>query len=98
MIRRPPRSTLFPYTTLFRSPSRRHAVIPDPEGQSSDIGPFNIHQVDLGCAAPVRIKGNLLPVGSKRGRDIDLWPVRELTEAGTIRRSVPLDCLSVTQR
>src|SRR5258706_1161842 len=24
MIRRPPRSTLFPYTTLFRSPGRRH--------------------------------------------------------------------------
>src|SRR2546428_6517212 len=25
MIRRPPRSTLFPYTTLFRSPPRGHA-------------------------------------------------------------------------
>src|SRR5256885_13293001 len=25
MIRRPPRSTLFPYTTLFRSLGRRHA-------------------------------------------------------------------------
>src|SRR5438105_11989056 len=25
MIRRPPRSTLFPYTTLFRSEPRRHA-------------------------------------------------------------------------
>src|SRR3712207_7738733 len=25
MIRRPPRSTLFPYTTLFRSSSLRHA-------------------------------------------------------------------------
>src|SRR2546430_5839025 len=25
MIRRPPRSTLFPYTTLFRSDERRHA-------------------------------------------------------------------------
>src|SRR2546428_7979976 len=25
MIRRPPRSTLFPYTTLFRSPCARHA-------------------------------------------------------------------------
>src|SRR2546421_10392053 len=25
MIRRPPRSTLFPYTTLFRSPERRLA-------------------------------------------------------------------------
>src|SRR5436305_3662960 len=24
MIRRPPRSTLFPYTTLFRSPFERH--------------------------------------------------------------------------
>src|SRR5690349_23945478 len=24
MIRRPPRSTLFPYTTLFRSPGRQH--------------------------------------------------------------------------
>src|SRR2546426_7302116 len=26
MIRRPPRSTLFPYTTLFRSPARRRPV------------------------------------------------------------------------
>src|SRR5688572_32376810 len=26
MIRRPPRSTLFPYTTLFRSPDRRGAL------------------------------------------------------------------------
>src|SRR2546430_9608367 len=25
MIRRPPRSTLFPYTTLFRSPEQQHA-------------------------------------------------------------------------
>src|SRR5687768_18009571 len=37
MIRRPPRSTLFPYTTLFRSPSgagsfdprRRRVAVPD---------------------------------------------------------------------
>src|SRR3712207_8373928 len=28
MIRRPPRSTLFPYTTLFRSPN-----LPGPEGE-----------------------------------------------------------------
>src|SRR2546422_9058298 len=28
MIRRPPRSTLFPYTTLFRSPRRRRARAP----------------------------------------------------------------------
>src|SRR3712207_7810579 len=28
MIRRPPRSTLFPYTTLFRSPILRDHVLP----------------------------------------------------------------------
>src|SRR3712207_8163545 len=37
MIRRPPRSTLFPYTTLFRS-RRRHAE--DPQRRSS--GAFGI--------------------------------------------------------
>src|SRR5258708_26625083 len=29
MIRRPPRSTLFPYTTLFRSQCILHALAPD---------------------------------------------------------------------
>src|SRR2546430_4337478 len=28
MIRRPPRSTLFPYTTLFRSPRVRQSALP----------------------------------------------------------------------
>src|SRR2546422_8478536 len=36
MIRRPPRSTLFPYTTLFRSHEQRK-VEPDP-GQDADRG------------------------------------------------------------
>src|SRR2546430_11263144 len=31
MIRRPPRSTLFPYTTLFRSPRRLDEVVDDEE-------------------------------------------------------------------
>src|SRR6266704_2896796 len=30
MIRRPPRSTLFPYTTLFRSPAPSHSSTPGP--------------------------------------------------------------------
>src|SRR2546430_9255614 len=33
MIRRPPRSTLFPYTTLFRSTS---AAVPDPACRDGD--------------------------------------------------------------
>src|ERR1022692_405460 len=32
MIRRPPRSTLFPYTTLFRSNRRIVALRPNPDG------------------------------------------------------------------
>src|SRR5258708_27424007 len=35
MIRRPPRSTLFPYTTLFRSPRARREL-------------YRVSQVDLG--------------------------------------------------
>src|SRR5438105_6089250 len=43
MIRRPPRSTLFPYTTLFRSryeeaPSERSCAWPSPSSASRTIG------------------------------------------------------------
>src|SRR5207248_9823470 len=33
LIRRPPRSTLFPYTTLFRSAHERHRDAVHPEGE-----------------------------------------------------------------
>src|SRR2546422_3902477 len=39
MIRRPPRSTLFPYTTLFRSQHRRHACRPEPQ----QVEPHGLH-------------------------------------------------------
>src|SRR2546430_7904552 len=38
MIRRPPRSTLFPYTTLFRSGRGSHGSYPFP-GLYKDVGP-----------------------------------------------------------
>src|SRR2546422_123136 len=48
MIRRPPRSTLFPYTTLFRSRDHGvdvHALVNDPEGDplpaTENQYPFN---------------------------------------------------------
>src|SRR2546422_5443828 len=43
MIRRPPRSTLFPYTTLFRSPLR---LADQPEGARSSL----LHGVGHGRA------------------------------------------------
>src|SRR5687767_15599681 len=42
MIRRPPRSTLFPYTTLFRSQTadrhRQHGIRPHPVQRASERG------------------------------------------------------------
>src|SRR3712207_7677185 len=47
MIRRPPRSTLFPYTTLFRSPGHKAAQhpchrlgprAPEPRGERHPVG------------------------------------------------------------
>src|SRR3712207_8024662 len=37
MIRRPPRSTLFPYTTLFRSPHQPHGRVEEVRVQRADI-------------------------------------------------------------
>src|SRR3712207_3813309 len=58
MIRRPPRSTLFPYTTLFRS-GRRHAV---PHRHLD-------HRGDRGGAAGVRDELEL-PVGQMAAVDV----------------------------
>src|SRR3712207_7905148 len=58
MIRRPPRSTLFPYTTLFRS-GRRHAV---PHRHLD-------HRSDRGGAAGVRDELEL-PLGQMAAVDV----------------------------
>src|SRR2546429_4565101 len=47
MIRRPPRSTLFPYTTLFRSGRDT-----DPSGQVLDLMPEGRHVEDLAGHQP----------------------------------------------
>src|SRR3712207_8232283 len=42
MIRRPPRSTLFPYTTLFRSRGATAAEEPTPEGAGVAVRPVDV--------------------------------------------------------
>src|SRR3712207_8381730 len=48
MIRRPPRSTLFPYTTLFRSDQGRlvehRPVVEDDRGEARDVHPMLAQQ------------------------------------------------------
>src|SRR2546427_5586730 len=41
MIRRPPRSTLFPYTTLFRSAAGREHILDDDDGEAGEQATFN---------------------------------------------------------
>src|SRR5256885_7348511 len=49
MIRRPPRSTLFPYTTLFRSPCWTSAERP----ARPDIATCHLWRADLAASRPL---------------------------------------------
>src|SRR5258708_14714662 len=51
MIRRPPRSTLFPYTTLFRSHAVADAQDGDAEVEDARVAPGGAGVVDAGGAA-----------------------------------------------
>src|SRR3712207_7883710 len=48
MIRRPPRSTLFPYTTLFRSlsPARDVGGVHDEKGYSAEVVTVKVREQD----------------------------------------------------
>src|SRR3989441_5073805 len=76
MIRRPPRSTLFPYTTLFRSPrERRRGGAPRPRGERGRdrAAPDEVALVDLDeqveGAAAERLREAVLVVRSVGGYD-----------------------------
>src|SRR2546422_11084586 len=77
MIRRPPRSTLFPYTTLFRSPLerggrvgdiRREVLDPEPLAVLADVGQHLVAgraRVQLGD----EIHGRAYPVRRRTRRE-----------------------------
>src|SRR3712207_6961195 len=46
MIRRPPRSTLFPYTTLFRSNLSRYTAVAPPEATPRRLGRLSQYEID----------------------------------------------------
>src|SRR2546430_1132556 len=104
MIRRPPRSTLFPYTTLFRSPVasdvRPGRVSGGKRGQSRDRrARGEVHETDLPAPRPVRIgrsnRGGTLvrPAaicqrGSDRDLGVELRRVHDVTHRVSGRRVV----------
>src|SRR3989442_11565583 len=69
MIRRPPRSTLFPYTTLFRSHARLHRDARAPDHPRERVAPEVVGPERIGQA---RRFADLAPVcldGVGRGED-----------------------------
>src|SRR3712207_7354489 len=59
MIRRPPRSTLFPYTTLFRSRRRLHADFAANPGRIASGGAFGMgyfsHKIQIDSPRSVSV-------------------------------------------
>src|SRR5258705_7125438 len=57
MIRRPPRSTLFPYTTLFRSPTGYHGAVSAGVKPGMTVYVAGAGPVGLACAASCHLLG-----------------------------------------
>src|SRR3712207_8576313 len=63
MIRRPPRSTLFPYTTLFRSSCSRCARSPTGRGSPSASSTFSRSRDDMTGARGVPANLHIVTLG-----------------------------------
>src|SRR2546430_4870180 len=71
MIRRPPRSTLFPYTTLFRSELREplvflRGIVVGPEEGDHEVGAVDVARPDLRAVDAVASR-DALGAGADRG-------------------------------
>src|SRR6266550_6234242 len=79
MIRQPPRSTLFPYTTLFRSRDEERAVVCAPLNTASEVGAACRERdvargprwIDKARVA-TRSAADRVPVVRTRAEDVDL--------------------------
>src|SRR2546429_7666759 len=78
MIRRPPRSTLFPYTTLFRSRREDHGM---PTGERLD------ERADLGDLLRVEAEGGLVEVLILDEPTLGLDP-KQITEIRSLIKSL----------
>src|SRR3712207_7831048 len=72
MIRRPPRSTLFPYTTLFRSSLHVNAVLREPLFQEYCVADTQINTKLTRQLLPIEADGTVaVPTAPGLGIDLD---------------------------
>src|SRR3712207_7190303 len=79
MIRRPPRSTLFPYTTLFRSYLRHHDV---PEGMREEVAE-NVRRLEAATGKSFGGPGNPLLVSVRSGAAVSMPGMMDRSEEHT---------------
>src|SRR5260370_5036408 len=88
MIRRPPRSTLFPYTTLFRSSSSDELALAGPDGVHDPL--FD------GTRSPRDGGGDeidaFLPEGVKNWEDVRVVEVRSEEHTSELQSHLNLVC------
>src|SRR2546427_4876385 len=100
MIRRPPRSTLFPYTTLFRSESEGHAdhhrAMRDAATEIRGGGEHfvDMQRVEVGCQSGKR---NDIGLGNRASRCFEALPDLELLIKVTHFLILPLAVLNLRQ-
>src|SRR3712207_7919789 len=77
MIRRPPRSTLFPYTTLFRSKTGKVVPRGQPGEGTSDQSIFTTEHdprgIQVGTAVTTLLKRRDAKPGIAKAHYIDFW-------------------------
>src|SRR2546422_5526897 len=107
MIRRPPRSTLFPYTTLFRSVLRQADLDVAPGQVVGIVGPSGAGKTTLVSLIPrfYDVSAGRVLVDRRDVREIQLKSLREhiglvfqepLLFSGTIRENISYGRLSAT--
>src|SRR3712207_7699733 len=84
MIRRPPRSTLFPYTTLFRSQNRLPDFLESPAGNAGPTSQMCQNQVTETPKAPAELAGSTC---SNRRNPLPDLPEQPAEHAGTTCRT-----------
>src|SRR5690242_20788755 len=98
MIRRPPRSTLFPYTTLFRSPSAPERPIPPLYATSALAAQFELGISDgfaLGDRKSTRLNSSHMSISyavfclkKKKNKQMMLLPLTKSTTYVSSVRSI----------
>src|SRR6516162_1337426 len=93
MIRRPPRSTLFPYTTLFRSIAQKGDLSPSSPGVACKVPPPRSEEHTSELQSPCNLVCRLLLEKKKKSADAATGVTEEIDN--TLRD--PRDLLSYQQ-